>query len=38
MRLHYDALAKKPLKPQHSTPGRFHYADDDNLLTFHPEP
>jgi len=38
MRLHYDALAKKPPRPQPSTRGRFHYDAADNLLTFSPQP
>ena len=38
MRLHYDALAKKPPKPEPSTRGRFHYNAADNLLTFSPQP
>jgi len=37
MRLHYDALQKKPLKPQRSTPGSFRYDVADNLLTFSPQ-
>ena len=38
MRLHYDALEKKPLKAQRSTSGGFHYDATDNLLTFSPQP
>ena len=38
MRRHYDALARKPPRPQPSTRGRFHYDAADNLLTFYPQP
>ena len=38
MRLHYDALEKKPLKAQRSTIGGFHYDSTDNLLIFSPQP
>lgn len=38
MRLHYDALEKKPLQAQRSTRGGFRYDATDNLLTFSPRP
>jgi len=36
MRLHYDALEKKPPQAQRPTRGGFRYDADDNLLTFSP--
>jgi hypothetical protein len=38
IRLHYDALEKKPPKPQPSTQGSFRYDAANNLLTFSPKP
>jgi hypothetical protein len=38
IRQHYDALEKKPVKPQRSTPGRFRFDAADSLLTFSPKP
>ena len=38
MRLHYDAMEKKPHKAQRSTRCSFRYDATDNLLTFSPQP
>jgi predicted Zn-dependent protease len=38
IRQHYDALEKKPVKPQRSTSGSFRFDAADSLLTFSPKP